>query len=445
MNRIRGTRQRETWLDDVPAYAAITFCEGLGVSSLHPPNVKFSHLTDVDWALAAERGFLIASDGEASVRAQLQILNDAQATTRGVLGLRDTYGYVYDVLKKTAGDPGYEKFRDTFRNFAMKTLPLEAGTIVLDAVVEKQTVHSIRSAAKAANVHAKTMRRIFERGGFHSNADISALPDHRVIVSDEKLEKIIEELRQSISSLAVMDRMQIPKHYLNSLISLGYLRTVTGSDQRPNAKHRFLSQDVGAALGKMFEGAETVSEPSNRQMTIPEARSAAVTSIDFIMCLVFDGTLRWKGRLPGDEIFPHLLVDVDEVISHVRHEAKGSGIPKHHIDQHIPGMGKHVLKFIEAGALELVEEYSPAARRMVPVVSRESVDAFVENYISLGGLSRNHSLHHRQVRNTLSSLDISPVFDPSEVGAYVYDRHEILRAEGQDAQMWKADVQTGRN
>lgn len=439
LNRIRGTRQQETWLDDVPVYAAIAFCEGLGISSLHKPKVMVSRLTEVDWAQAAEKGFLIASDGEASVRAQLQKLNDAQATTRGVLGLRDTYGYVYDVLKKTAGDPGYEKLRDTFRNFALETLPLETGAKILGAVVEKQTVHSIRSAAKAANVHANTMRRIFEREGFHGNSDISALPDHRVMVSDEKLEKIIEELRQSITSPAVMDRMQVPKHYLNCLISLGYLRTVTGSDQRPNARHHFLPQDVDAALKRMFEDTEKVAEPSSRQTTVLEARSAAVTSIDFIMSLVFDGKLKWKGRLPGDEIFPNLLVDVDEVTSLVRREAKGAGIPKHHIDQHIPGMGKHVLKFIEAGELELVEEYSPAARRMVPVVSRESADTFVANYITLGALSRDQGLHHRQVRNILNAYEIVPAFEPFKFGTYVYERNEILRVERERPQMWNIE------
>jgi hypothetical protein len=78
LNRIRGTHQQETWLDDVPAYAAIAFCEGLGVSSLHPPKVMVSRLTEADWALAAEKGFLIASDGEASVRAQLKKLTDAK-------------------------------------------------------------------------------------------------------------------------------------------------------------------------------------------------------------------------------------------------------------------------------------------------------------------------------------------------------------------------------
>lgn len=437
LNRIRGTRQQETWLDDVPAYAAIAFCEGLGISSLYPPKVKVSRLTEADWAQAAERGFLIASDGEASVKAQLQKLNDAQTTTKGVLGLRDTYGYVYDVLKKTSGDPGYEKFRSTFRDFATETLPLETGADVLGVVVEKQTVHSIRSAAKAANVHANTMRRIFEREGFYGNADISALPDHRVIVSNEKLEKIIEELRQSISSSTVMDHMRIPRHYLNSLVSLGHLRTVTGSDQRPNAKHHFLPEDVSAALSQMFENAVTVSEPSTRQMTIPQARSVAVTSIDFIMRLIFDGKLKWKGRFPGDEIFPHLLVDVDEVISHVRNEAKGSGIPKHHIDQHIPGMGKHVLKFIDAGALELVEEYSPDARRKVPVVSRESADAFVAKYISLGELSRKCGLHHKQVRKILDSVDVQTAFDTSQFGSYIYDRNELIAVERRRPKMWE--------
>jgi len=434
--RLRGDTNESTWLDDVPAYAAIVFCEGLGVSALHPPKVKTGQLTEVDWAAAAETGFLIAKDGETSIRSQLQKLNDAQVHTKGVLGLRDTYGHVYDVLRKTTGDPGYEKLRDTVRRFALETLPLEAGTNVLGAFVDKQTVHSIRSAAKAANVHANTMRKIFEREGFHGDMDISSIPDHRVIVSNERLLTIIEELRDAVSTPAVMDRMQIPKHYLNSAIVQGYLRTITGSDQRSNAKHQFLPQDVTSALTAMFDGAEIISEPSDRQITVPEARAAAVTSIDFIMSLVFDGKLKWKGRLSGPDVFPHLLVDVDEVIEHVRHEAKGSGIPKHHIDQHIPGMGKHVLKFIKAGVLQLVEEYSPDARRMMPVVSRESADAFVARYISLGELSWKRGLHHKQVRKILKSVDISTAFAPSQFGAFIFDRSQILAAERRRPQMW---------
>jgi hypothetical protein len=434
--RIRGISNESTWLNDIPAYAAIAFCEGLGVSSLHPPKVKTSQLTEVDWAVAVETGFLIARDGETSIRSQLQKLNDAQSNSKGVLGLRDTYGYVYDVLRKTTDDPGYEKLRDTLRRFALETLPLEAGTAVLGDVVDKRTVHSIRSAAKAANVHANTMRKIFEREGFHGDMDISSIPDHRVIVSNKRLLTIIEELREAVSTPAVMDRMQIPKHYLNSMIAQGYLRTSTGSDQRPNAKHQFLPQDVTSALTRMFDGAEIISEPSDRQMTIPEARAAAVTSIDFIMILVFDGNLKWKGRLPGPEIFPNLLVDADEIIEHVRHEEKGSGIPKHRIDEHIPGMGKHVLKFIEAGVLELVDEYSPDARRMVPVVSRESADRFVARYVSLGELSRERGLHHKQVRRILKSVNIQTAFDPPQFGAFVYERRQIFAAEQRCPRMW---------
>lgn len=162
--------------------------------------------------------------------------------------------------------------------------------------------------------------------------------------------------------------------------------------------------------------------------------------VSLCMCQLSSSFSKVRNSFPGDEVFPNLLVDVDEVISHVRREAKGSGIPKHHIDQHIPGMGKHVLKFIDAGALELVEEYSPAARRMVLVVSQESVDAFNENYITLGALSRNHGLHHRQVRSILSSLDIAPAYDPTEVGAFVFDRNAILRAERIDPRIWNIDV-----
>ena len=100
-------------------------------------------------------------------------------------------------------------------------------------------------------------------------------------------------------------------------------------------------------------------------------------------------------------------------------------------------MGKHVLKFIKAGVLELVDEYSPDARRMVPVVSKESAGAFAAKYISLGEVSQKLGLHHRQVRKILKSVDIQTKFDPSQFGAFIYDRKQILAAELKREQIWE--------
>src|SRR5690606_26378337 len=93
--RTDGVRDPDNWLDALPLYVAVQWCEALGVSMLHPAKVQTSKLTEADWAVAAEEGFRISSAGEGSIRAPLEQLTRAEKRTRGIVGPRDTYGYAF--------------------------------------------------------------------------------------------------------------------------------------------------------------------------------------------------------------------------------------------------------------------------------------------------------------------------------------------------------------
>ncbi|WP_102958146.1 TniQ family protein [Mangrovicella endophytica] len=429
LNRLRGERDASNWLDGLELYVAIGACEGLGVSALHPPKVKASTLTETDWAAAADEGFAHASGGPAAVERLLARLNAAQTGTRGVWAPRDTFGYGYVVLERDPGDPAWDPVRDVVVDFAMREMPLEAGTKVLGRVVERQAVHTIRTAARASGAHALTVRRLFERENLGADALAAGLMDHRVTVDAERIEATVRELKGALSTPKVQKLTGFPLIWLRAIIADGHLPTVTGSNDREFAKHRFTRQAVDEMLERMFAGAEAVDTETDDRVNVLKARHRTGATMSKILEPVFGGTLRWKGRLAGAVGLDALLVDVAEFLPLVRNEERGNGINLLDILDFLPGIGRDSPKaLLASGLLELEMQFSPEARRMVPVITRESAERFLRRYVTLGELCQRTGLHHKQVRKRLREDGVPEEMTPQTHKCFAYDRQQVDRA-----------------
>jgi hypothetical protein len=439
-DRLDGRRSPENWLDDLPLHVAAPFCEALGVSSLHPPKVRVARLTVLDWAAAADEGFRVASTGEDSLRALLRGLNAAQSSTRGYWGPRDTYGYAYGLLQKTVGDPGYGKLRDTVRRFALETMPIEPGTDVLGETAGERKVHTVRTAARDSGMHALSIRRLFKRMGVDEASDHSGVMDHRILVKSEEVHRVVAELKDAITAPEVERLLGVPRLHLKELVALGYLPALAGTGTRRNAKRRFSKADVEKLRDRLFDGAHEISEPGERQVDVTGARRAATCAIPDLLNMIFEGKLKWKGRLSGRHDYMALLFDADEVTRIVRSDGTRTNLTKAEAEAFLPGTHERVVnQLIEAGHLALIEEFSPDARRMIPVVSRESAEAFKSRYVSLGELCQKTGLHHKKVRLILRASGIDAALDTDVVGAFFYTRDDIQVAESQSQSMWLYD------
>jgi hypothetical protein len=438
--RLSGARDGGNWLDDMQLYVSIAFCEALGLSALHSPKVRTARLDALEWAEAADAGFDIARRGAGAIEDLLERLNAAQTRTRGVWAPRDTFGYAWGVLEKTLADPAWMKPRDLFASYAMQALPLESGTLVLGHEMSERKVHTIRTAARASGAHARTMRRLFKRKGISAEQVEAGLRDHRVTAVSDELASIVTKLKGALTTPNVQKLTGIPLPWLRAIIAEGHLPTVTGSQEKEYAKHRFERSAVDAMLKRLLEGAVEVIKPTEDQVGLIEARSRAVGSTERVLRIAFGNELRWKGCLAGRSGFHALLVDVNEVTTLVRSEAPKHGLSKTEIMDFITGMGRDsVTRFIEFGQLELVDEFSPAARRLVKVISRESAERFRVKYVALGELCQRHELHHKQVRLLLGVHGIEELFEPGRYKAFFYDRAAVEAAERADPGFWRYD------
>ncbi|WP_316207198.1 TniQ family protein [Bradyrhizobium sp. SZCCHNR3118] len=438
-DRLEGKRNSGNWLDDMQLYAAVDFCEMLGLSALHAPKVRVGSLTESEHAAAADEGFRIANQGEEEIERLLVRLADAQSTTRGFWGLRDTFGHAYGLLNKTKTNPDFAKPRAVFRRVAIAKVPIEAGTDVLGETLEKQVVHTIRSASKVSGAHSLTIRRLFERKRLRDEQTLQ-LMDHRVTINSDEVEEMLMALKTALTTTQVQKTTGIPRNHLFYMINAGHLPTVTASNEKAYAKHRFTQAAVDDTLERLFSGTVPVAKPTGRQMSILRARQASVSGLNEIIDFLFSGQI-WKGLLARRRKYGALLVDADEIIAAIRRGRSKSGFSKPEAAKFIVGMARDsVGKFVASGHLELVEEFSPEARRNVQVVSRESADAFLQNYVSLGELSHTAGLHHKQVRSALRTVGIEAHFDPDDFLSFFYVRADVNGALQRNPDLWSSGV-----
>lgn len=422
IDRLDGKAQTD-WLSTMHMYVVAGFSQALGLSSLHPPKVRTASLSEMQWAEAADEGFRILQGGKTELTALLERLNEGQRVTRGVIGLRDTYGYAYGLLQKTVEDPNFATLRDIVREVAINTLPLEAGTDVLGKVLDKPRVYSIRTASKVSGAHALTIRNLFVRKDLTDAREASGLMDHRVLVKAEEIEAVIEGLKEGMSTPEVQRVTGIPRMHLKALIAEGYLPTVTDSTEKAYAKHRFTQGAVDAMLSKVFEGAVPVQSAGERQMSIGDARHVAGAEIEMVLSYIFEGKLAWKGLIDGKRDYSSVLLDVDEVIGLVRSGPERCGLTRAEMVKFMPGLTTSaVARLVEDGHLATAEEYSKEARRMVPMITRESAEAFKAAYVTLGELCQVSGLHHKQVVSILTANNIPRITMIPNVYCYLYSR-----------------------
>ena len=213
-----------------------------------------------------------------------------------------------------------------------------------------------------------------------------------------------------------------------------------GSNERAYAKHRFSQAAVDDTLERLFRGAALVEKPTGRRMPVLRARQAASSGLNETIDFLFSGRI-WKGLLFGRREYGALLVDVDEIIAAMRQGRSKSGFTKAEAAQFINGMGRDsVRKFIASGHLIVVQEFSPEARRMVPVVSRPSAEAFRRTYVSLGELSGKSGLHHKQVRSALRKVGIEACFDSKAFGSFFYARTDVDNAVQDNSELWHSGI-----
>lgn len=233
---------------------------------------------------------------------------------------------------------------------------------------------------------------------------------------------------------ATLELLGIDRSLLEALVDVGVLPDASGATPEFQAHRRFAREDIDAMLDRLFEGAVDVDMPTDRQVPMMRARHVSLASHVEILQFILEKKLTWKGRLAGRSDIDALLLDADECIQLVRDLAPAmDGFLFAELETAIPGLNKNsVPLLVRLKELDEDEEFSPRARRLVPVITRASVEEFRRQYVTAGELCQVHGLHHKQVRSILDRVGIEEEFDAKAVKTTIYDRVKVeAAAEGQ--------------
>ncbi|MER8910966.1 hypothetical protein NKH99_25445 [Mesorhizobium sp. M0854] len=245
--------------------------------------------------------------------------------------------------------------------------------------------------------------------GVEEAGEQSGIMNHRILVKSDDLHRVVAELKDAITAPEVEKLLGVPRLHLKELVAGGHLSALADTGSRRNSKRRFSTEAVEQLRTRLFDGACEVSEPTERQVDVIGARRASTCTIPRLLDMVFTGKLSWKGRLAGRMDYLGLLLDADEVTRIVRSSEKRTNLTREETEAFLPGTHDRVVNaLIGLGHLALIEEFSQDARRMIPVVSRDSAEAFRTRFVSLGELCQKTDLHHKQVRALLRQAGIAP-------------------------------------
>ena len=436
--RTDGIKDNGNFLDTLPLYVAAQWCEALGVSALHPSKVQTSRLTQQQWAVAAEEGFGIASQGKAAILRLLRRLTSAERRTRGIIGPRDTYGVAYGLLQSTMDDPAYEPLRAIVRDYVTTAMPWELGTDILGVTLERAIISTVRTLALASGSGAKTIRKILHKKGIAKKDLKDGLRNHRVLMLADEVDPLASKMKGALSIPQTMKLLGVERRQVEAIVEAGALPDATGVERDEWEHSRFALEDIDAMMARLLDGAVEVDDPTERQVDIATARHmAGATTVD-VLKLIFENRLGWKGLRAGHTGYNAILLDADEVTMLVRTAApQFTNLRFGDVGNAIPGLSpKSIQPLIDADQLVQIMEYSPNARREVPVVTAESARAFREKYVTAGELCQTHGLHHKQVKYRLLDAGVDMEFDQDTVKTMIYDRAKVEMAVAGRAGFW---------
>ena len=284
-------------------------CELLGALKLYGKDVEISNLANAEQAAATEAGFALLEAGPAALTSLFEALHKDVGVPQEKLQTR--YGPLYGWFSRGAGkDDAFAPLRDVFRDHVLETWPLAEGDSVLNYRLPERRLHSIRTASKTHDLHAKRLRRLLLDAGHIPETD---RPDYDVIFSAPEAQQLLEQASGAVNFGAAQRRLGMTRSQMAALIDCGLLRPGEGGDK---ARPRFTE----ATIQKWCDLFEKYPEPPrfHTLSTVADVASSLGVSTEDILRLLLDGHLSEVCRDKGKDGLAGLLIRKDIAARHFR-------------------------------------------------------------------------------------------------------------------------------
>jgi hypothetical protein len=239
----------------------------------------------------------------------------------------------------------------------------------------------------------------------------------------QEVSELVKRAQTALSFPAAGRYLNAPRVHAELLARQGFIKPYVPA-RAFGAADRYAVGDLDQFLERLFAGASPVRKPKANQQGIPAAAKRACCSAADILRLILDRSLKWVGRLVSERGYLSVLVDVEEIRSHVR-GSEPAGVTRRPASKILRTNDTVVDALIKAGKLKTFIGRDPVNRCPQILISFADLERFSQHYVSLFQLADERGQHFRRVLKTLDAEGITPVFDPESIGARFYRKREV--------------------
>lgn len=410
----------EPELDDLPFEIVAKTAEMLGLALTYGPKATFSKSNDDELAEAGAAGFAAIAKGRDGINAALRSIQDRSSGPRA--GHYTDFGHFARWLERMSHDDRYEPIRAIYRQYVFCNYPIGRGEVVLGEACPKRQLHSFATIANEFEMNPRRLRSFLGGFGF-ATLRTTGMPTAEKLgyFSAEESEACIREVAGAVDRIEAARFLNINLPLFDRLRSSGMVRPVATFD---GLKGLYQPADLEQILSLFGGRSEVVEECSGSQMALGVACNKAKVTIEQVLPIIADGSIKWLGRIGGIQGLVSLLVDLEEIVD-LFEGPPLQGYTKQQLKRMLRVNDPTVTYLIKEKYIGVTETRHPRSRRPMSIIPQKEYAAFFECFVTLGVLAHNIGTQAKHVSTKLEKLKIDPIQLPPRFSK-VYERRHLV-------------------
>ncbi|NKM89387.1 hypothetical protein GFL54_35390 [Rhizobium laguerreae] len=420
--RLRGKQTEAAWLDSLPLYVAVRLCETVGTAERHGTQFHTSNMNEHEWSACAGAGYDLLRGGEQDFRNYLRRQVKCFYGKLSDMGGRSIFGRLYERLAHETEDKAFDPIRQIMRDVALDSLPLGPGDEFFGPVTERR-LHSVQSASVEFGVHPKRLRKTLVNEGLIPTEDKSKTFE-RILLDAKTMQRFALVAKSSLNVPDAKAYLGAERVQFEMLVKHGFIQPVggNGASAEVAVDRRFSPDDLDTLLRRL-KAADTRAD-NNGLSDLREVMSKAGCTFAEVIELVLSGTLAKVSWAAGETGLAAIRLDADEIKAKTIGDDHGC-LSLRQLETVIPASSKIIKALIAGGRLPAVKRRNPVKRNMQTVVEPGALEAFMNQYLSLGNFATSRRTRTWNLKRNLDDAGIEPIFVAAEMPFYL--RSDIER------------------
>lgn len=418
INRIEGLLSSH-WLDDLPFDVVAKTAEMLGLAFVFGSTKSFNKSSGLELAEAGRIGFDLLAAGHEKMQSAFRKIQDRSKGARA--GYYTDFGHFARWLERMLDDDRYEPIRAIFRKYVFENYPIGPGEKVLGTPCPKRSLHSFATIRKNFDINPVRLKHLLSGMGFAQSKDTDLVNAQSLgyFPADES-EAAISGVADALDRLEAVDRLGIHRDGFDRLRKAGFIEPVV---TMLGVKCLFSPTDLDVFLGNLLDESHLVAEPSSHQVRLTSACSKTKHQIQEFIPLILERKLNWIGKLCGEQGISAILVDINEVLDYFETPLP-PGYTKRDLKKLLRVNDPTITYLVKRRFLQSKIVPHPRSKRPMALISEESYNGFLEQYVTLGILANQIGTQAKHIASRLDKLEVNPIKLPKRYSK-IYDRSAV--------------------